>query len=95
MIVNQLSEAQHLLPERYVTESYQELVTSQYGLSDVIKHSPTVVVITEVPRTAYARIFHDQLVDMRSIPCDLPERPFVMKPAPLFIFILENERVRT
>lgn len=95
MIVNNLSEAQHLLPQRYVTESYQELVTSTYGLSEVIKHSPTAVVITGVPRTAYARNFHDQLVAMRSIPCDLPERLFTMKPAPLFIFILENERVRT
>lgn len=88
MILNDLSEAHEFIRKPYVTESYQELVTSTYGLSEVIKSSPSTVVITDVPRMPYAVNFHDQLVSMPALPLDLPERPFAMRPAPLFIFIL-------
>lgn len=88
-----LSDAKRLAGAgKPVITTYEELSTSQHGLSLVLRSDPSAVIVEDTPRMRYAEQFAENLQKPEKLPCDIPGRVFSMKRTPQFIFVWEKSR---
>jgi DNA polymerase III delta prime subunit len=72
------------------TTSYNYLVSSHFGFSEMLMGRPASIIISDVPNRSWAYDFVKRLASMDKVPFDLPSKPFTMRDMPHLIFILNS-----
>lgn len=72
--------------------TYAELVTKEFSISYLVLTSPKVVLVADTPWTGYSLDFIKMLVKSEKLPCDVPHRPFSLKPSPMFVFLVPTTK---